>query len=79
MQSLQSTSKNRNLINTFLSIQLQAAVLESLSAEGEYTTSENILNYILSSYSFCFVRSIPNEGLIEMIIVSVLSCYFLMV
>jgi hypothetical protein len=37
MLSLESTSKNRNLINTFLSNPVaQAAVLESLSAKRDY-------------------------------------------
>jgi hypothetical protein len=45
----------------------------------KFTTSENILNYTLSSYSFSSVMNILNRGLVEIIAVNVLSQYFLTV
>lgn len=58
---------------------MQVVVLKFLSKGGnisKFTTSENILNYTLYSWSFGFVINIPNQELKEMVTVNIFILLF---
>jgi hypothetical protein len=82
IRSLQSTSKNSNLMNIFIKLSCRQQFLYCLVQEGTtctFTTLNNILNYTLHSYSFSFVMNVSNQRFVEMIVVNFLSHYFLTV
>jgi ABC-type Mn2+/Zn2+ transport system permease subunit len=58
---------------------LQATVRELLSAKRDYFHIHHFGEHSEYSYLFGFVMNIPNQELAEMVVVNVLSHYFLIV